>query len=282
MGSLANENTPSNADKSADKTLAVTQSPSVVVDVHSGSNNRVVQVAPEADDCGHEHFSQRAPWLRAALLGANDGLVSVASLMIGVGAVKTDASTMVVSGLSGLVAGAFSMAIGEYVSVHGQKDTEKADLQKERDEHSKGPAAQEKELEELTQIYIGRGLSRRLAREVAEELSRDDPIKAHARDELGIDMDDLSKPFQAAAVSAVAFSIGAVIPLLSAAFITSFTARLAVLVVTSTLALAFFGYLGAYLGGAPVARASVRVTIGGWMAMLITYGVLRLFGTTGI
>lgn len=228
------------------------------------------------------HFSHRSPWLRAALLGANDGLVSVASLMLGVSAVRSDHSSVIISGLSGLVAGACSMAIGEYVSVYGQRDTEEADLQKERNEHAKGPEARARELEELTQIYVSRGLTYRLANEVAIELTKVDPIRAHARDELGIDVDDMSNPLQAAVVSAISFSVGALVPLLSASFIKNSDARLSILIVVSTLAFMFFGALGAFLGGAPLWKATARCTSGGWLSMAITYGVLRAFGAGGL
>ena len=233
-------------------------------------------------DCGHVHLSHRAPWLRAALLGANDGLVSVASLMVGVGAVQSSANVMLITGLAGLVAGALSMAIGEYISVHGQRDIEEADLAKEREEFLKGSEAVERELEELTQIYVKRGLRYSLAREVAEELSREDPVKAHARDELGIETDDLANPLQAAAASAVAFVAGAIIPLLAGGFIDNYVTRLSVLVAVTTLAFIGFGALGAWLGGAPILKASARSTVGGWLAMLVTYGILRAFSSTGI
>jgi len=222
------------------------------------------------------------PWLRAMLLGAQDGLVSVASIMVGVGAVRQQSSTMIISGLSGLVAGACSMAIGEYISVYSQRDTEMADLAKERAEHAKGPEAQAAELEELAQIYVQRGLPYSLAKDVAIELHKDDPIKAHARDELGIDEDDLSNPLQAAVVSAIAFSVGGILPLLSAAFISKFDARLGVLIAVSTIAFMAFGCLGAFLGGAPLLKATMRSTAGGWLAMLITYGILRAFGAGGL
>ena len=229
----------------------------------------------------HIHLSHRAPWLRAALLGANDGLVSVASIMVGVGAVQENNHAMLISGIAGLVAGALSMAIGEYISVHGQRDIEEADLQKEREEFLKGPEAVARELEELTQIYVGRGLSYKLAKQVAEELSKDDPIKAHARDELGIDLDDLSNPLQAAGASAIAFISGALIPLLSAGFIQHYVARISVLVGTTTMAFVGFGMMGAWLGGAPMLRAAVRSTLGGLLAMGITYGVLKGFSFLG-
>ncbi|KAJ7546219.1 hypothetical protein O6H91_08G030300 [Diphasiastrum complanatum] len=231
---------------------------------------------------GHHHFSQRAPWLRALTLGANDGLVSIASLMLGVSAAKYDRKDMALSGIAGLVAGACSMAIGEFISVFSQRDTELADLKKERLEHESGPEASARELEELTQIYVGRGLSYYLAKQVAVELSRGDVIKVHARDELGIDVDELSNPLQAAIASALAFSVGGSIPLLSGAFITEFRYRLASLIVSSTIALAVFGVIGARLGGAPTIKAAVRVMTGGWVAMLVTYGILKLVHTSGL
>ncbi|KAL2613769.1 hypothetical protein R1flu_025461 [Riccia fluitans] len=232
-------------------------------------------------DGGHWHYSHRSPWLRALVLGANDGLVSISSLMLGVGAVKTDVKAMVISGLAGLVAGAGSMAIGEFVSVFSQKDSEMADLEKERLEHAKGPEAQARELEELTQIYVGRGLSYYLAKQVAEELTKVDVLKAHARDELGIDIDDLSNPMQAALASASAFSLGGGVPLLAGAFIPSIRIRMGVVVTVSSIALATFGAVGARLGGAPMWKAAMRVLIGGWLAMALTYGILRLLGTAG-
>ncbi|CAI5463797.1 unnamed protein product [Closterium sp. Yama58-4] len=248
----------------------------------SENGGQEAESRPEQPKMGHSHYSHRSPWLRAALLGANDGLVSTASLMIGVGAVEEDKNTMVISGLSGLVAGACSMAIGEYISVFGQRDTEEADLRKERAEFAKGPEACARELEELTLIYVERGLSYELARTVAVELHKGDPIRAHARDELGIDMDALSSPGQAAIVSAIAFTIGGLIPLLSGAFISNFPTRLTVMIVVSTITFLIFGAIGAWLGGARKFRAALRTTIGGWLAMGITYAVLKIFGTTGV
>lgn len=246
------------------------------------SSSEAIHLTDDGADYGHKHLSQRSPWLRAALLGANDGLVSCASLMVGVGAVKTDHLSMIVSGLSGLVAGACSMAIGEYVSVYGQRDAEEADLRKEIEEHAKGPIAKARELEELAQIYVERGLSASLARQVAEELSAADPIKAHARDEIGIDVDNLSNPLQAALVSAAAFSMGGTIPLLSALFIDDYNKRFMGIVGASSLGFVAFSALGAFLGGAAIWKASLRGTIGGWMAMLITFGTLTLFGSAGL
>lgn len=174
------------------------------------------------------------------------------------------------------------MAIGEFVSVFSQRDSELADVEKERQEHMKGPEAQARELEELTQIYVGRGLSYSLAKKVAEELTMGDVLKAHARDELGIDMDDLSNPMQAAFASAVAFSLGAAIPLLAGSFIVTTKYRIISIVLTSTMALTGFGAIGAKLGGASMTKAAMRVLIGGWIAMLITYGVLRLCDLIGV
>lgn len=232
---------------------------------------------PDERYCSTEHYNDRAPWLRAAVLGANDGLVSVASIMLGVGAASTDSKALVLSGTSALVAGAMSMAVGEYISVSSQKDTEEADVEKERKEQTT-EVGRARELDELTQIYLGRGLNYNLAREVAIALTKDDVVRAHARDELGIDIDELSNPWQAALSSMVCFSLGAAVPLLSGAFITAPQWRLLSVILASTLALAVFGAIGAWLGGARRVRASCRVLIGGWMAFAITYGVGRLFG----
>ncbi|KAG0555500.1 hypothetical protein KC19_12G173700 [Ceratodon purpureus] len=248
-------------------------------DLESGSEGE--HVVPTAV-CEHKHYSHRAPWLRALVLGANDGLVSIASLMLGVGAVEHSVKTMVVGGLAGLVAGACSMAIGEFVSVYSQRDAEKADVEKERQEHAKGPEACARELEELAQIYVSRGLGYELARQVAVELSEKDPIRAHARDELGIDMDDYSNPMQAAVASAVAFASGGAIPLLAGSFIADFKYRLTSVIISTSLALALFGAVGAKLGGAPIPKAALRVLIGGALAMLLTFAILKLFGAAGV
>lgn len=178
------------------------------------------------EHCEHVHHSNRAPWLRAMVLGANDGLVSVAALLMGVSAGDDSLRFMRLSGVAGLIAGALSMAAGEYVSVSSQRDAEKADIHKEIQEQLKGPAAQARELEELTQIYESRGIPYNLARQVAEHLTETDVIRAHARDELGIDLDDLANPWQAAIVSAICFSAGAAIPLLAGAFLADQTSRL--------------------------------------------------------
>ncbi|XP_024519692.1 vacuolar iron transporter homolog 2 [Selaginella moellendorffii] len=243
--------------------------PGLPILLHSSSGDPLRQ-----EEDGHDtHYSQRSPWLRAMVLGANDGLISVASIMVGVSAVKYDVKASLLSGIAGLIAGACSMAIGEFVSVYSQRDTELADLEKEKQEHMAGP---ERELEELAQIYVSRGLSYYLAKQVAEELSShaDGALKAHARDELGIDLDGLSNPMQAATASALAFSVGGAVPLLAGAFVGTYKYRLTALLVSSTAALAAFGALGARLGGAAMGKAALRVTLGGWAAMLVTYGFL--------
>lgn len=226
----------------------------------------------------HQHFSQRAPWLRAGVLGANDGLVSVASLMIGVGGGSSALHIMILAGLAGLVGGALSMAVGEYISVASQKDAEQADIEKERQMQAKGPAARQHELEELAAIYENRGLSKALAKQVAIEFTEKDVIRAHARDELGIDIDDLANPLQACVASACAFCIGAGIPLLAASFITDHAMRILSLVLATTAALTAFGSLGAWLGGANMFKGAARVILGGWIALGITYGIGRAFG----
>ncbi|KAL3157938.1 hypothetical protein ABBQ32_012340 [Trebouxia sp. C0010 RCD-2024] len=226
----------------------------------------------------HDHFSQRAPWLRAGVLGATDGLVSVASLMIGVGGGSSALHLMILAGLAGLVGGALSMAVGEYISVASQKDAEQADIEKEKQMQAKGPAARQHELEELAAIYESRGLTKSLAKQVAVELTEKDVIRAHARDELGIDIDDLSNPLKACVASAFAFLIGASVPLLSASFITKYTMRLMSLILATTAALTAFGSLGAWLGGASMVKGGARVILGGWIALAITYGIGRAFG----
>ncbi|XP_024523566.1 vacuolar iron transporter homolog 2 [Selaginella moellendorffii] len=239
---------------------------------------RSPQVDPGVDPLhpnGHFHYSHRAPWLRALVLGANDGLVSTASSMIAMTGARNGAA--VLAGIAVLVAGACSMAIGEYVSVSSQRDTELSDIEKERKEFQSGPEAVAKELEELTQIYVTRGLHYGLARQVAEELSREDPVKIHAREELGIDVDDLANPIQAALASATAFSSGGMIPLLAGAFVEGFKLRMIALAVSTSAGLFIFGAIGAWMGGSPLPKSIARVVLGGWMAMLVTFGILRLF-----
>lgn len=188
-------------------------------------------------------YSKRAQWLRAAVLGANDGLVSTASLMMGVGAVKQDIKLMILTGFAGLVAGACSMAIGEFVSVHSQVDIELAQMKREKERRNNGGKEEQEE---------------------------------------GENKESLPNPLQAAAASALAFSVGALVPLLSASFIRGYKARLGVVVAAVTLALLIFGWLGAVLGKAPTVKSSLRVLVGGWLAMAITFGLTKLIGSSGL
>ena len=219
------------------------------------------------------HYSHRSPWIRAAILGGCDGITSVGSLLLALS--SSSRHVIVLSGVSALVAGAFSMAVGELVSVYSQRDSEKADLQREIAEHAKGPDAQMAELQELTQIYIGRGLEAGLAEEVAAQMTAKDPIRAHARDELQIDIDDLSSPWQASVVSALSFAGGAAIPLLSSIFIDRYVVRAVVVTASSIFTLALLGSFGSYLGGVPIWKGCVRVILGGTVALGATYGVGR-------
>lgn len=236
-----------------------------------------VEIPPPGEH-PHDHFSQRGNWLRAMVLGANDGLVSTGALMLGVGGGSNDKHALILAGVSGLVAGAFSMAVGEYISVSSQKDSEQADIEKERMEQAKGADAQRRELMELAYIYKERGCSDGLAMQVAVALSRKDVIRAHARDELNIDLDELANPFQAAAASFFAFIGGAIIPIIAGAVSNTQSGRLWAITLAATVGLAFFGAFGAYLGGAHRVKASGRVLIGGWIALAATYGVGLLFG----
>ena len=233
----------------------------------------------EGDD-EHVHYSHRAPWLRAAVLGANDGLVSTASLMLGVGGGTESLRALVLAGVAGLVAGALSMAVGEYISVSSQRDSEEADVEKERREQEKGPAARAHELAELAEIYEERGLTKDLALAVAKQLTERDVIRAHARDELGIDLDDMSNALQAAFASSASFTVGAAVPLLAAAFIQAEVPRLLSLLAAALSTLIVLGATGAALGGAPKWKGALRILIGGGVAMGITYGIGRLFNIT--
>lgn len=220
------------------------------------------------------HRTDRIGWLRAAVLGANDGIVSTASLVVGVAAASTNSSEILVAGVAGLVAGAMSMAAGEYVSVSSQADTENADLARERAELATNP---EHELAELTEIYMKRGLEPSLASQVAEQLMKHDALGAHARDELGISETMSARPVQAALASAGTFAIGAAMPLLTA-MLSPRSVLIPVVVATSVLFLALLGGFGAYAGGAPWLKAAVRVTFWGVLAMALTAGVGALFG----
>jgi VIT1/CCC1 family predicted Fe2+/Mn2+ transporter len=222
------------------------------------------------------HRSERIGWLRAAVLGANDGIVSTASLIVGVAASETTKTNVLVAGVAGLVAGAMSMAAGEYVSVSSQADTESADLARERAELASDP---DFELDELQAIYVKRGLETDLARQVATQLMAHDALGAHARDELGISEVHAARPVQAAFASAGTFSVGAALPLIVAALAP--TARLIPLVaLTSLVFLALLGGVAARAGGAKIGRAAARVTFWGALALALTALIGRLFGTT--
>jgi len=213
--------------------------------------------------------------LQAAVLGANDGIVSTAGIVIGVAAATTDRGAIATAGVAGLAAGAMSMAAGEYVSVSTQRDTEQALLAKERQELHEMP---EEELEELTQIYEGKGLSRELAEQVAHQLTEHDALGAHAEAELGIDPHDLTNPWHAAWASMIAFTLGALLPLL-AVLLVPVTVRIPVTAAAVVVALVVTGWLSATLGDAPRVRAVARNVVGGVAAMLVTYGIGLVVGT---
>jgi VIT1/CCC1 family predicted Fe2+/Mn2+ transporter len=220
------------------------------------------------------HLVSRIGWLRAAVLGANDGIVSTASLIVGVAAAAVQSSEVLIAGVAGLVAGAMSMAAGEYVSVSSQADTEKAELERERGELATQPTF---EREELAAVYVERGLSPDLAGAVADQLMAKDALAAHARDELGITEVTAANPIQAALTSAATFAAGAALPLI-AVLVAPVAWLVPAVAAISLLALALLGALGARTGGAPVLRATIRVTFWGALAMAITAGIGRLFG----
>jgi len=221
------------------------------------------------------HLVTRIGWLRAAVLGANDGIVSTASLIVGVAAAAATQNAVLIAGVAGLVAGAMSMAAGEYVSVSSQSDTERADLARERKELRDDPAS---ELAELAQIYVKRGVDKALARQVAKQLTTKNALKAHAHDELGISEITTARPVQAALTSAASFTVGAAMPLLMV--VVSPAGALVPLVSAASLGfLALLGAVGARAGGANVLRATIRVTFWGALAMALTAGIGKLFGT---
>lgn len=222
------------------------------------------------------HRSDRAGWLRAAVLGADDAIVSTASLMIGVAASSAPREGILVAGVAGLVAGAMSMAVGEYVSVSSQRDSETADVERERQELESEPAA---ELKELAAIYVKRGLDAALALKVARQLSAHDRLGAHLKDELGIDETSLARPLQAAWVSASSFASMALVPIV-ALLVAPPSLRVPAIAVLSLVSLAVLGAFGGHLGGAPMGRAALRVTIGGGLAMAVTAAIGRLFGVS--
>ena len=221
------------------------------------------------------HLVGRIGWMRAAVLGANDGIISTASLIVGVASAATKPNDVLIAGVAGLVAGAMSMAAGEYVSVSSQSDTEQADLSRERKELSESP---ESELDELAEIYVKRGVERGLARQVAQQLMAKDALAAHARDELGMSEITTARPVQAALTSAAMFSTGAAMPLLMVV-LSPASALIPVVSAASLGFLALLGAIGARTGGANIVRATVRVTFWGALAMAITAGIGKLFGT---
>ena len=222
-----------------------------------------------------QHRSERIGWLRAAVLGANDGIVSTASLVVGVAAAEANPQQVLVAGVAGLVAGALSMAAGEYVSVSSQADTERADIKREKGELATQPQAEE---DELTGIYARRGLEPELARTVARQLMAKDALGAHARDELGLTEELAARPLQAALASAATFAVGAGVPVLTILLAPASQLSLVVSIV-SLICLAALGAIAARAGGAPAATGAARVAFWGALAMAITAAIGRLFGT---
>ena len=227
-------------------------------------------------DEGEMHRSGRAGWLRAAVLGSDDAIVSTASLMIGVAASSAPMGAILIAGVAGLVAGSMSMAVGEYVSVSSQRDAERADVEREKRELTGQPQA---ELQELTRIYVKRGLDKDLAMKVAEQLSAHDRLGAHMLDELRIDQTSLSRPMQAAWISAASFASFSLVPIM-ALLIAPAALRILVIATLSLVCLAALGALGGYLGGAPLGRASLRVTFGGALAMGVTAVIGKILGVS--
>jgi vacuolar iron transporter family protein len=222
------------------------------------------------------HRSDRAGWLRAAVLGSDDAIVSTASLMIGVAASSASQETILIAGVAGLVAGSMSMAVGEYVSVSSQRDAEQADIEREKRELGEQPQA---ELNELAMIYVKRGIDHDLAVKVAEQLSAADRLGAHMRDELGIDRASLSRPLQAAWISAASFGLFALIPI-AALLLAPVMLRIPTIAVASLASLAALGAFGGHLGGAPRIPAALRVTLGGGLAMAVTAAIGRILGVS--
>jgi VIT1/CCC1 family predicted Fe2+/Mn2+ transporter len=219
------------------------------------------------------HRSGRSGWLRAAVLGSNDAIVSTASLMIGVGASSASSHSMLIAGVAALFAGSMSMAVGEYVSVSSQRDAERADIAKETEELATQPDA---ELHELAGIYVKRGLDKHLAMQVAKQLSAHDQLGAHLRDELGIDAANHPRPLQAALVSAASFALFAILPLLG--LLAPSSVRIYAIAAITILSLGTLGSLGGYLADAPMAPAAARVTVGGAVAMAVTAAIGHLVG----
>ncbi|KRA39478.1 hypothetical protein ASD81_09655 [Nocardioides sp. Root614] len=232
-------------------------------------------MGPHDDEPHQEGFNNQLNWLRASVLGANDGIVSTAGIVLGVAGATTDRTTILVAGIAGLVAGAMSMAAGEYVSVSTQRDSEDALLAKERRELAEDP---EDELAELAGLYVDKGLEPDLALEVAKQLTKKDALAAHAEVELGIDPDDLTSPWNAAIASMLSFTLGALLPLLTI-LLASQDLRVAITVVAVVAALALTGWASARFGYGSARMAVVRNILGGLIAMAVTHGIGQLVGT---
>ncbi|QIZ98830.1 MULTISPECIES: VIT family protein [unclassified Leifsonia] len=231
-----------------------------------------------ADEPHREGLAQRLNWLRAGVLGANDGIVSVAAVVVGVAGATRDIAPILTAGVAALVGGAISMALGEYVSVSSQRDSEHALIAKERRELAEMP---EQELAELTGLYEAKGLKPETARQVAIELTEHDVLAAHLSAELGIDQDDVVSPWHAALASAVAFTIGGLLPLLTILLLPE-AVRIPVTFVVVLVSLAITGYVAAYIGGSPRGKATLRVVIGGALALIVTFAIGALLGTSGV
>jgi VIT1/CCC1 family predicted Fe2+/Mn2+ transporter len=234
-----------------------------------------LEAGPHEDEPHEGGLNNRLNWLRAGVLGANDGIVSTAGIVMGVAGATSDRGTILVAGVAGLAAGALSMAAGEYVSVSTQKDSELALLEKERRELHEEP---QEELEELAGLYVQKGLTQELALQVAQQLTDHDALAAHAEAELGIDPDDISSPWNAAIASMLAFTIGALLPLLTITLVAR-DLRIWVTVASVTVALALTGWGSARFGYGPSGRAVVRNVLGGLFAMAVTYGIGTALGT---
>ena len=226
----------------------------------------------------NQKIGKKLNWLRASVLGANDGIVSIAALVVGVAGASNSSGFILIAGIAGVVAGAISMGVGEYVSVSAQRDTEKALIEKERQEHENGP---ERELEELAEIYINKGLSLQTARTVAEELTAHGALAAHLDAELNIDEDDLVSPWHAAYASTLAFLCGAMFPIVMI-IIPPPSLRIPVTFLGVFIALTITGMLSAYAGGANKKKAVMRLVLGGMIAMAVTFSIGKLFGIWGI
>ncbi|MDT4938109.1 MAG: vacuolar iron transporter family protein [Pseudonocardiales bacterium] len=251
-----------------------------MADVRMPAALQATDPAPRQGHANEPHnggFAARLNWLRAGVLGANDGIVSTAGLVVGVAAATTARSPIITAGIAGLAAGAVAMALGEYVSVSSQRDTERALLAKERAELDQNP---ERELAELTEIYQAKGLTPATADQVARELTAHDAYAAHVHAELGIDPGELTNPWHAAAASAASFTVGALLPVL--AILLPANVRIPVTVVVVLVALAVTGTISARIGGAPRNRAVGRVVLGGALAMLVTFGIGQLVGAAGV